>query len=629
LKAARAIARPFSLVETTMSAQGPQADALVQQSLDLLRQSLWLQAETVARQVLQIDPRHLQGLNALAFALHTQGRHGESESAYLAMTQVEPGEPMHWMNVGTARRCDNRIDEALYAFARAAAMGAASADFYYNVALAHIARDDYESARALLEKALALNPGDAEIRYRFAFCCYETLRTDQALAALEGWESIGPSTPEIAAGAGQLMMKLGDVERAEPTVRRAVAENTDDMQAKLTLVQVLERTNRIAEARELLDRLLGDANNGALRGDLGLMHAQLAQREGRNDIAAAGFQRAIDDCKELHNRHFQEFPLAKSLDALGRYEQAFAVLSDAHRSQLAHLKMTAPLAVLRGAPKLSIADHPCDPQDVARWDASHAPSVEASPIFIVAFPRSGTTLLELTLDAHPQLKSMDEQPFLQNALDDMQAEGVAYPHRLADLTTTQLERIRAAYWRRVASRVQLAPGQRLVDKNPLNILRLPVIKRLFPRAKVLLAIRHPCDVVLSCFMQHFRAPDFALLCTDIPTLCQAYRHAFDFWYSQQAVLQADVLELRYENFVADFEGDARRVFEFLGLQWNDASLRPGAHALQKRFISTPSYSQVVQPINSKSVDRWRNYAPHFAASLPLLQVLADRWNYAL
>jgi tetratricopeptide (TPR) repeat protein len=612
-----------------MSAQGPQADALVQQSLDLLRQSLWLQAETVARSALQLEPRHLQGLNALAFSLHTQGRHGESANAYLAMTEVEPGEAMHWMNVGTARRCDNRIDEALYAFARAAAMGAGSADFYYNVALAHIARDDYESARALLEKALALNPEDAEVRYRYAFCCYETLRTDEALAALQGWENVGSSTPEIAAGAGQLLMKLGDVERAEPTVRRAVAENAGDLQAQLTLVQVLERTNRIAEARELLDRLLGDPNGAALSNDLGLMHAQLAQREARHDIAVAGFQRVIDDCKELHNRHFQEFALAKSLDALGRYGQAFTVLTDAHRSQLAHLKMTAPLAVLRGAPKLSIADHPCDPRDVARWDSTRAPGVEASPVFIVAFPRSGTTLLELTLDAHPQLKSMDEQPFLQNALDDIQAENVDYPHRLADLTDAQLERIRAAYWRRVASRVQLAPGQRLVDKNPLNILRLPVIKRLFPNAKVLLAIRHPCDVILSCFMQHFRAPDFALLCIDIPTLCQAYRHTFDFWYSQQTVLQADVLELRYEGFVAEFERDARRVVEFLGLPWDDASLRPGAHALQKRFISTPSYSQVVQPINSKSVDRWRNYATHFAASLPLLQPYADRWNYAL
>ena len=121
----------------------------------------------------------------------------------------------------------------------------------------------------------------------------------------------------------------------------------------------------------------------------------------------------------------------------------------------------------------------------------------------------------------PLLQSIDEQPFLQHALDDMLAEQVRYPEGLAALTQPQLERIRSAYWAKAARRVERAPGQhfregqRLIDKNPLNVYRLPVIRRLFPNAKVIFAIRHPCDVILSCFMQHFRAPDFALLCKDI------------------------------------------------------------------------------------------------------------------
>ena len=81
-----------------------------------------------------------------------------------------------------------------------------------------------------------------------------------------------------------------------------------------------------------------------------------------------------------------------------------------------------------------------------------------------------------------------------------------------------LDRVRASYWERVAKKVKLAPGERLVDKNPLNILRLPVIRRVFPHARILLAVRHPCDVLLSCYMQQFRAPDFALLCRSIESL---------------------------------------------------------------------------------------------------------------
>src|SRR5271165_3996239 len=609
-----------------MSLPAPDVDQLIDQAVALLGEGQALAAEAPAREAVRASPKNLKALSTLAYALHAQAKHAESEAVYLKIAELEPGEPMHWMNVGTARRCDGRIDEALYAFARAAALGAVSADFYYNVGLAHIARDDFESARAVLETAMRKDPADAEIRYRYAFCCYETLRTDEALAALEGWEQQTELPPEVSASAGHLLMKLGQPERAEPAVRRAAAAGTDP-QARLTLIQVLERTNRITEARQLLDDLLSDPAAATMDAELSLMQAQLSHREGRHELAVQLFQRAVDACRELHNQHFQLFPLAKSLDALGRHEEAYRVLEAAHRSQAAHLKLTAPLAVLRGAPALSIAEHPCDPADVAGWDHSAAPGVAASPVFIVAFPRSGTTLLELSLDAHPDLESMDEQPFLQNALDDLIDRGVRYPAALRGVSEEILREVRERYWARVRPKVTLEPGQRLIDKNPLNLLRLPLIKRLFPHAKILLAIRHPCDVLLSCYMQHFRAPDFAQLCQDLPTLSAGYRRAFDFWYSQQAWLSAEVLELRYESYVEDLETQTRRVIEFLELPWNDAVLSPAARAHEKRFISTPSYSQVIQPVTSRAVGRWLPYREHFATSLPLLQPYLERWQY--
>ena len=105
---------------------------------------------------------------------------------------------------------------------------------------------------------------------------------------------------------------------------------------------------------------------------------------------------------------------------------------------------------------------------------------------------------------------MDEQPFLQNALEQLLSEGASYPQSLRGLAPAQLEKARLIYWEHVRRKVQLQPGQRLIDKNPLNILRLAVIRRLFPAAPIVLAIRHPCDVLLSCYMQHFGDADFAL-----------------------------------------------------------------------------------------------------------------------
>jgi hypothetical protein len=223
---------------------------------------------------------------------------------------------------------------------------------------------------------------------------------------------------------------------------------------------------------------------------------------------------------------------------------------------------------------------------------------------------------------------MDEQPFVQNALDELDAPGVHYPSALGTLTTAQLDRVRASYWERVRKKVQLAPGARLVDKNPLNILRLPVIRRLFPHARVLLAVRHPCDVILSCYMQHFRAPDFALLCGDLKTLAVGYRRTMDFWYEELALLKSCAREVRYESFVANFETETRGIIDFLQLPWDDRLLEPAAHARTKGFISTPSYAQVIQPVNDRSVGRWRAYEAHFAEILPLVRPYLERWGYA-
>ena len=610
-----------------MSVPVPDPDARVESAFGLLGEGKAREAESQCLAALAVNPDHIGALSILGPALHRLARYEEAEAVFTRLATLQPEDAMHWMNVGTARRNAGRLEEALYAFARASALGASSADFFYNVALTHIERNDYESARALLAKAFALAPADTEIRYRYAQCCYECLLPDEALAALAGWQKFGAPNQTVAADIGHLLMKLGAAGEAEPTVRKAAAEAGSDPQARLTLVQVLERTNRVAEAAQVLKQLVADPSSNALGADLRLTQAQLAQRQGQHAEACRLYREVADECKELRNRHFSLYPLAKALDAAGRYDEAYAALLEAHASQAEYLRQVAPVTAIRHAPLLSITEYGCDPGDVAAWQEGDAPPAAASPVFIVAFPRSGTTLLELALDAHPQLQSMDEQPFLHNALEDLIGAVPRYPDQMAQISPAQLDAVRTGYWERVARKVQLSPGQRLVDKNPLNMLRLPAIRRLFPNAHVILAIRHPLDVVLSCFMQHFRAPDFALLCRDLPTLALGFRRAFDYWYQQQALLHANVRELRYEQFVVDFATQMRSIVEFLQLPWDEAVLAPGDQAQNKRFISTPSYSQVIQPVTDRAVGRWRNYERFFGDALAIVGPYLERWNY--
>lgn len=602
-------------------------DTLVRSAQTMLAAGEVRCARAHCLEALRIDATHRGARILLGHTLYRLERYAEADEAFAEATRLEPTDPAAWINLGTARRSTGRLDAALVAYARAAELGAASADFYYNVGLTHIDRRDYEAARAVLACARRLTPYDAEVAFQYAQSCYEVMRAEEAARTLEDWPRLVGLTPELVANIAYLLMNLGESQRAQDALDAAMAQTRNEPDALLTLAQIHERINKLDEARELVDRITADPRAVTLGDRFILVRAQLAQRASQYQSARQLLEKALGQCPHFHLRHFQLFPLAKSLDGLGRHDEAFAIANEAHHSQAAYIKMTSPATSLRGPPTLAITQFRCDPADVEGWRDSAPPGAMDSPIFIVAFPRSGTTLLELTLDSHPLLVSMDEQPYVQNALDDLVALGFDYPTGLARLTQTQLEGIRARYWKRVGNRVRLGPGQRLLDKNPLNILRLPVIRRLFPNAQIILAIRHPCDVLLSCFMQHFRAADFALLCGTLPKLAAGFRRTLDFWYDQALILRPCVWEVRYESLVADFAAQILELTEFLELPWNDTLLAPAEHARKKGFISTPSYAQVAQPVHRESVDKWRHYKPYLSQVLAPLRPYFERWAY--
>jgi hypothetical protein len=171
-------------------------------------------------------------------------------------------------------------------------------------------------------------------------------------------------------------------------------------------------------------------------------------------------------------------------------------------------------------------------------------------------------------------------------------------------------------------------GQRqLVDKNPLNMLCLPMILRLFPAARLVLCLRHPCDVLLSCSMQTFRSPAFMVMCSSLSRLARAYAQAFEQCCGHLDVFAPKILEWRYESVVADFEGSVARLGEFLDVGDASPMLDFARHARAKRFIDTPSYAQVTQPVSNAAVGHWMDYRGQFEPVLPVLRPWLERFGY--
>jgi tetratricopeptide (TPR) repeat protein len=600
--------------------------------VDLARQDLAsgqiAAAQEKCLRVLAAHHHHPAALDVLGALLSSQGRHEEAVRVFNALTLIQPTVAAHWQNLGTVLRPTGRQAQSLAAFERALRLAPPTAGLLYNLGALQMDRLDYGAAHLALRDAVALAPRDARIRWAYAQCCYDMGHRQEAVTAVEDWETLEDLSVEVTVSIALLLVTSGAAQPAQTALERLMANPPVTGRAAVGFAFLLERLHRLDEARGVMERLELDDRGADSDAERLAMSAVLADRAGRHEDAHRQLTAALAKPQEFVQRYNLLYPLAKACDALGRYEEAYSAAAEAHRSQLAFLERATGKASEDQSQLWALTAHGCDPDDIALW-TSDGTNREGSPIFIVGFPRSGTTLLEQMLDAHPLLQSMDEQPFLLRAVARVTDRGIAYPNELGKLSGSELNEIRAAYWDGVRRRVPVAAEQRLVDKNPMNMVLLPIIRRLFPDAPIILAIRHPCDTVLSCYLQHFRS-DLALLGRDLTALARSYSRAFGFWYSQWSLLRPDTHELRYEQLTADYATEVERLCAFLQLPQHEAMLAPGDHALTKGFISTPSYAQVLEPVNSRSVGRWKHYQRHFGSEvLAQLMPWIERWGYSL
>ena len=582
--------------------------------------------QSKCRRVLTLVERQPRALGLLGQSLFAQGRHEDAVRIFNALAVMEPAVVQHWQNLATALRPLKQYDNAIAAFDRALRLAPPSAALLYNLGVLQMERCDYNAAYLALRDAVKLAPADATFRWGFAQCCYDIIALEEALAALEDWQTLSGLNTDLTVRIVFLLVMMGATDKAWPAIQALRADPPRSGPAAVGFASVLERLHLLEEAGAIVTLLDRDRSLDTNPEKL-LISGVLAQRNGKPEHARRDLLRALEHHEQFVHRHHLLYRLAKVEDSLGHFAQAYAAADDAHRSQLAFIEQAMGRSPQHESRILARAARGCDPTDVATWNIRE-PAMEESPVFVVGFPRSGTTLLEQVLDAHPQLKSMDEQPFILRAQEDMVARGVRYPDRLGDLSDADLQEIRARYWQQVHKQITLAPGQRLVDKNPLNMLVLPAIRRLFPNARLILAIRHPCDVLLSCFMQNFRAPELALLCRDLPTLAGAYDRAFGFWCSQWPLLQPATYELRYDRLTSDFAAEVAGLSDFLQLPLHEAMLAPAEHARAKGFVSTPSYAQILEPVNMKSVGRWHHYQSYFEPVMDTLEPWITRWGYS-
>ncbi|MGH8108570.1 MAG: sulfotransferase [Arenimonas sp.] len=560
-----------------------------------------------------------------AMALSLLKRPLEALPEFQDLCAAEPQTAAHWSNLGNCLCELEREQEALEPLQKALLLGATDPAMHFGLARAYGAVGPLELARRHIMTAIERAPHDAEF-YLFKLRILQAMDLwPEAKACADYLQSINLDEGQRA-DFGYLLFRGQWYEQAIQQFAKTPHDPDLKHDCDIGLVMTYERTNRLQQAKAIQVQLHENdmQHNPKLLDNFLQMQAKMAMRDKDFTAAKNYFERIL---RKPHNdpalKLGLEFEYAAVLDKCMQPDAVMQVMQNAHAQRRALISKNHP-SLKDSTEAFAVLE-----QAVPAWYPDcQSVDENSDPIFVVGFPRSGTTLLEQLLDAHPALVSFDEQPFLQHIVRRLTADGGDIFGRIAQLTKPQWQEQRNAYFSEVALVAPDYKSHRIVDKNPLNMVRLPTLQNFFPNGQVILAIRHPCDVVLSCYMQHFRAPAFALTFETLESTAQMYDKIFTHWYQSAEQLKLPVLQWKYEDLVADTEGRARDLFQFLNLPWHDELLAFTERAKSKGAIKTPSYTQVVEQVNARSVGRWQAYERYFTpAVMKYLEPWMERFGY--
>ena len=564
---------------------------------------------------------------AAARTLHTSGETERAERAYRAIVEADPGSAEAWHLLGVVAVQTGDAPRAQGHVEKATRLDGEVPRYHNTLATAHVLQGRLGEAERCLRRALALDPGFVDARYNLGNVLRDLNRSGEAEAAYRRTIDEDPDHRDALNNLGLLTMDRHRLEEAEAFLRRARGLDPANAGILWNLASCLEQRNRLDEAHAIVVELLNSAPDDVAAN---LIAARLERRLGALESAAGRLQAVLAGATDDGVRLNANFDLGLVLDRLERPDQAFAAFTRANDLQAA----TTGAAGIDGAAYRDQVGHAgrwFGADRLAAWGRTPPVDDGSPPVaFFVGFPRSGTTLMEQILAAHPALVTTGEDSPLERIRETMRKErpgGQGYPECLDTLSAADIRHWRQAFWRHAAATIGgPGDGRLVVDKLPLNLIHLGMVNRLFPEAKVIVALRDPRDVCLSCFFQNFRPTAAMVNFQSIEGAAALYARTMDLWLHYRGHMTMAWTEYRYEDLVADMTGTARRTLEFLELAWTDDVLAY-REAARSRTISTPSYRDVGEEMYGRAVGRWRRYEDRLAPIAPVLAPFVEAFGY--
>jgi tetratricopeptide (TPR) repeat protein len=493
----------------------------------------------------------------------------------------------------TALWHERRFDEALRCFKDAVRQAPNDVSVLIDAGRAFGARFEMDRSMGLLRKALRLGSRQADVQYEVGKS-YRMLRR----------------SPE-----------------AEACFRRA-CRLAGTPQAQLELATICERRHALDEAADLVARVLRVEPRSMLAL---LLRARIERRHGELDKARATLEKLTTGTSPYPDLQAEAFgELSILLDAAGEYDAAWDAILKCKQVLRPHEQAAWSTAqfVLGRCRRMIDA---LTPGHFHRWQCTP----EVDPVhrlaLLTGFPRAGTTLLEQVLDANPDIISCEEVDVFSNEifpqLGANRAPDSPIEQVLDDLSPRQIHDARHMYVHAMQAVLGESIGAcLLIDKNPAMNLMIPVMKRVFPELKVIVALRDPRDIIVSCFLRYLPLNPISVCFLTLERTIERFRLDMGAWLKMRDMI-GHWVEIRYEDLVADLERETRHVLAALNVRWDDSALAYRTRSAEKH-VRSPSYEEVSRPIFKTSIGRWQNYERHLSPVLDRLNPLIEALGYA-
>ena len=498
-----------------------------------------------------------------------------------------------WYLLGFCHAHLNSLQKATFSFRQSIRFDSQSAETHAALAGLLAKQRAWPEAVSHFRKALALKPDQPVVLNDLGYCLQRLRLPDDAVEVYKRALAIDPRHPLANRNLGLLYEQLHQLDKARKYAELTLEYAPQDVEASILLAKLDVRDHNEAHAAERLQKLL------------------------RHKL------------KPFHNAAVN-LELGKILDRSGQYTTVFEHLK-AGKKAFQELYKITPESNLAYRQNIDRFSSVFTPGLVSSWSSEALDEPAFKLAFLVGFPRSGTTLTEQILEAHPQLSATHELPVLvdlSNRIGQVVGRPFNYPQDISSLEPQEINRLRRTYFQSMEKALHgKADSSRYVlDKLPLNIVHLGLIARLFPDARILVALRDPRDACLSCYMQTFEMNPAMSQFLDLEDTARFYASVMGLWLHYKGTLRLDCLETRYEDVVDNLETAARRLLEFIGLSWDPAVLEFYAAARQRR-VYTPSYQAVTQPVYRGSAGKWQRYETQLAPMLSILEPFVHEFGY--